>query len=149
LKLSERIVRDLRSTYDGRAWHGTPVRRMVDGVDDARANAHPIDGARSIAELLAHLVAWMEIVERRLRDEAWEVTEEEDFPSVDGVAFDAIVARMERAHAALIATVEQLSDEELDRKVPDGRYTKDFMLRGLIHHTTYHAAQTAMLKKFG
>jgi len=149
MRLAARMLRDLRSTYDGQAWHGTPVRRMVDGIDDARANAHPIDGARSIAEMLAHLTAWIEIVDRRLRDEEFEVTEAMDFPSVDGIAFAEIVARLERAHAALLATVEQMDDEEFDRKVPDGRYTKDFMLRGLIHHSTYHAAQIAMLKKFG
>jgi uncharacterized damage-inducible protein DinB len=149
MRLAARMLRDLRSTFDGQAWHGTPVRRMVDDIDDARANAHPVDGARSIAELLAHLTAWVEIVERRLRDEKFEVTPAMDFPSAGGVAFAEIVARLERAHAALLATVEQMDDEEFDRNVPDGRYTKDFMLRGLIHHTTYHAAQIAMLKKFG
>jgi uncharacterized damage-inducible protein DinB len=149
MRLAERLLRDLRSTYDGNAWHGTPVRRLLDGIDDARANAHPIDGARSIAELLAHLSSWIGIVDRRLHDELFEVTPEEDFPGVDGVAFSELVEQLERRHAVLCATVEAMDDAEIDRNVPDGRYTKDFMLRGLIHHTTYHAAQIAMLKKFG
>ena len=149
MRLAARMLRDLCSTFDGNAWHGTPVRRMLDNIDDARANAHPIDGARSIAELLAHLSAWYAIVERRLRDELFEVTIEEDFPSVEGIAFRQQIEQLERRHAVLCATVEQMNDAEFDRNVPDGRYTKDFMLRGLIQHTTYHAAQIAMLKKFG
>jgi hypothetical protein len=139
------MLRDLRSTFDGDAWHGTPVRRMLDGITDIRANARPIAGARSIAELLAHLSAWFEFVDRRLRDELFEVTPAADFPNVDGVPFSDLIAQLERRHEALCATVEQMDDAEFDRNVPDGRYTKDFMLRGLIHHTT----QIAMLKKFG
>lgn len=149
MTLAERMLRDLRSTFDGNAWHGTPVRRLLDGIDDAHANTHPIDGARSIAELLAHLSAWFDFVDRRLRDELFEVTPEEDFPHVDSVAFSDLIAQLERRQAVLCETVQRMDDAEFDRKVPDGRYTKDFMLRGLIHHTTYHAAQIAMLKKFG
>ena len=149
MRLAERMLRDLRSTFDGQAWHGTPVRKMVDGIDDARAHAHPIDGSMSIAELLAHLTSWIDIVDHWLRDEPFEVTHEVDFPRVDGITFAEQIAWLERAHAALLETVAKMDDEEFDRKVPDGRYTKDFMLRGLINHTAYHSAQIAMLKKFG
>jgi len=147
MTLAKRMRRDLKSTYDGQAWHGTSLRRMFDGVDDARGDAHPIAGARSIKELLAHIVAWNEIVERRVGGEIYDPPFEVDFPPVDGVSIESLLARLEAAHQRLLARVSTLSDKAFDDKAPGTEYSIDFMLRGLIHHNTYHAAQIAMLKK--
>jgi uncharacterized damage-inducible protein DinB len=144
---TERLLRDLQSTYDGDAWHGTPLRRMLDGVDDAGGDAHPIEGARSIKELLAHVASWNEIVDRRIGGEAYVPPLEVDFPSVEGVSLASLLARLDAAHDRLLARVATLRDEDLDRLTPGKDYTIDFMLRGLVHHDTYHAAQIAMLKK--
>jgi uncharacterized damage-inducible protein DinB len=147
MRLADRILIQLKSTYDGSAWHGTPLRKMIEGIDDATANARPISNARTIAELTAHIAGWMEIAERRARGEAFEVTRELDFPSVDGVAWRDIVRRLERAHAQLVATVGAMTDEALEAKVPRKRHSQEYMLHGVAHHNTYHAAQMALLKK--
>lgn len=148
MTLTERLLRDLRSTYDGDdTWHGTPLRRMFEGLDDAFAETHPIAGARSIKELLAHATAWVEIVDRRLGGETYDPPYEVDFPSVHGVALDSLLARLDAAHERLCASVAALHDEDFERIVPGKSYTVDFMLRGLTHHNTYHAAQISMLRK--
>jgi uncharacterized damage-inducible protein DinB len=148
MTLAERMLRDLKSTFDGTGtWHGTPLRRMIARVDDARGDAHPIAGARSIKELLAHATSWIEIVDRRIGGEAYDPPLEVDFPAVDGISMAALLARLDAAHARLLDRVSTLRDEDFDATVPGKRYTIDFMLRGLVHHTTYHAAQIAMLMK--
>lgn len=58
----EQIVRELKSNYGGRAWHGTALRPMLDGVHETKAFAHLIPNARSIAELLG--VPWSVLVEK-------------------------------------------------------------------------------------
>jgi len=147
MRLASRILVQLKSTYDGTAWHGTPLRRMLDGIDDAKANAHPIANTRSIAELTAHVAAWVEIVERRARGEEFDVTPEMDFPSAGAGSWSDLVSRLERAYARLVETVSGMSDEALDANVPGKSYTQAHMLLGLAHHGTYHAAQIAVLKK--
>ena len=148
MNLAKRAVIDLKSTFDGQAWYGTPLRRLLDGVDREMAHERPIASARTIAELLAHITAWIEIVGRRVTGETVEVTPEMDFPSVEGVPWNEQIERLERAHATLVERVRGLSDEDFDRQVEAHRnYSVDFMLRGLVHHNTYHAAQIAMLKK--
>jgi uncharacterized damage-inducible protein DinB len=144
---TERALRDLRSTFDGDAWHGTPIRTMIAGLSQEQVSAHPIAGARSIAELLAHATAWFGFVERRIRGEVVTPTGEEDFPDVSGVAWADLLDRLDRAQHSLLAAVASLTDEDFDRLVPGKQYDLDYMLRGLVHHTTYHAAQMAMLKK--
>ena len=147
MMLAERLLRDLQSTFDGDAWHGTPLRRMLDGIDDERANKRPVANTKTIAELLAHVVSWTEIVERRARFEQFDVSTADDFPDVDGTKFEDWITRLERAQAKLVDTVSKLSDADFDKIVPGRKHTLDFTLRGLIHHSTYHAAQIAMLKK--
>ncbi len=74
------------------------------------------------------------------------VTPEMDFPSVDGVRWEEQLARLDAAHARLLEVVNTLEDADFDRMIEE-KYSLDFMLRGVIHHTTYHAAQIALLKK--
>src|SRR5258708_39535741 len=102
MRLADRILVQLKSTYDGNAWHGTPLRKILDGVDESTANARPIPKAHTIAELTSHITAWMEIVERRARGERVKVSARMNFPNVEGVSWADIVARLERAHAKLI-----------------------------------------------
>lgn len=148
MRLADRILVQLTTTYDGAAWHGTPLRRMLEDVDEAQAKARPIASARTIAELTAHVTAWIEIVARRVRGEEFEVTPDIDFPNVDRVSWEAAIDRLERAHADLVETVRTMSDDQIDAMVAGKSYTHEYMLHGLAHHNTYHAAQIAMLKKF-
>lgn len=147
MRLVERMLLELNSTFDGDAWHGTPLRRMLDDVDEIKARSKPSDAVHSIAELLAHITAWIEIVQRRLGDERVEVTPELDFPDVAKVSWRDAIGRLERAHSLLVDTVARMKDSDFDEKVPGKSYTVDFMLHGLVHHNTYHAAQIALLKK--
>src|SRR4051794_671446 len=110
MRLAERFLTHYKSTYDGVAWHGSPLRTILDGIDDTKAHAHPLANAHSIAQLAAHLGAWIEIVERRARGEAVDVTPEMDFPNVDAVAFSDIVGRIERASANFVETVSNIDD---------------------------------------
>ena len=137
----------LRTNFDGTAWYGTPLRKIVAAVAPERAFAAPAGGVRNIAELLAHVIAWMEIVDERLRGIDEEVTPERDFPSVDGVTWGALLARLDRAHAALLATVQGRRDEEWGATVGAHPYDDRFMVDGLLHHNTYHGAQIALLNR--
>src|SRR5947208_3300487 len=101
MRLVERMLLQLNSTYDGTAWHGTPLRRILDGIDDAKANAHVLANSFTIHQLLAHVTAWVEIVPRMLAGEIVAVTPDVDFPNVDGVTFSDSVSRLDRAHTRL------------------------------------------------
>jgi uncharacterized damage-inducible protein DinB len=141
------MLLELNANFDGDAWHGTPLLRLLDGVDDAKAHARPLAKAKTIAELVGHIIAWMEIVQRRAAGEAVDVTPEMDFPSVEGVAMADAVKHLQSAHTRLIDTVARLQDDDFDRVVAGKPYTVDYMLHGLISHNAYHGGQIALLKK--
>ena len=142
-----RILHQLETTFNGQPWYGTSVRRMMHALDESRVHQRPIAAALTPAELLAHLTVWIENVTRRLDRESFEITHDIDFPSVEGVSWSDQLQRLDRAHKALIAKVSSLTDEDLDRKVADRNHNYEFMLDGLVQHTTYHQAQIAILMK--
>ncbi len=143
----ERMLLQLNANFDGNPWHGTSLRRIVDGIDDAKANAHILANSMTIHELLAHVTAWNEIVAKMIGGEVVTVTPEIDFPKVDGVAWADTVARLERAHTKLIDAVARMKDSDFDAIVPGKKYDADTLLQGILEHNTYHAAQIALLKK--
>ena len=137
----------LRTNFNGQPWHGSAFRTLLNGIDDAHAHARLIPNAHTIAQLLGHACAWIENVDRRLRGEVFEITPDLDFPDVKDVRWDDLLHRTETAHAKLLETVGSLRDEDLARTVAGKPYSVEFMLSGLMHHNTYHAAQIAILKK--
>ena len=61
-----RIGKQLERTYSGDPWHGPSLRSVLEGIDGVQANARPVPGAHSIAELAAHILTWREETLRRL-----------------------------------------------------------------------------------
>jgi uncharacterized damage-inducible protein DinB len=146
----ERIADQLRRAYDGDAWHGTPLRRLVVDVTPERAAAHPIPSAHSIWELVHHVTAWHRIVTRRLTGEVVEPSPSEDWPAVadtDGAAWRAAIASLDQSVEQLAATVLRLEPGALGRPVAGRTADAYVTLHGVIQHTLYHAGQIAVLKR--
>jgi uncharacterized damage-inducible protein DinB len=147
MRTTAELVAALRENFDGRPWHGSALRTLVAAVMPERAHLRPSDDVRSAAELLAHAVAWMEIVRERLEGRDEEVRPEVDFPAVDEVSWNDLVGRLDRAFAALLDTVSSKDDAFWQQSVPGHRYTAERMLDGLLHHNSYHGAQIAVISR--
>jgi uncharacterized damage-inducible protein DinB len=147
MRLIERMLLELNSNYDGDAWHGTPLRLMVAEVDERTAHLRPAAELKTIAEMLAHITAWIGIVQRRLAGERFEVTTEMDFPSIKGTSWSEQLQQLDAAHTLLIDTVARTPEDALDQRTAGKEYTNEFMLQGLISHNAYHAGQIALVKK--
>ena len=145
---TESLVASLRAHFDGQPWHGSSLRDIVASVDPSRAYVRPSPEVRSIAELLAHTIAWIEIIDERLNNSSEvKVTPERDFPSVQGVSWDSLCARLDRAHEKLLKTVAGRDDDAWKLTVPGKSRTFAVDILGLMHHNTYHSAQIAILNR--
>jgi uncharacterized damage-inducible protein DinB len=154
---THRINSQLKRAYQGEAWHGPSLRELLDGVTAAQAAARPIANAHSIWELVNHIIAWEQIVRRRLEGEALtEIPNEMNFPPISDAsedAWQATLRALETSNQALrdsikqIGQIGQVGDAKLEEIVPGTSYTNYFMLHGAIQHDLYHAGQIALLKK--
>jgi uncharacterized damage-inducible protein DinB len=147
----ESLADQLERAFRGGAWHGPAVAETLAGVDEKAAAARPIPGAHSIWEIVHHLTVWNDVPRRRLDGERLQnLPPERDWPPVADVsagAWQAALAALEEAHAALHARVSELTDAQLDDPVTGSDPTVRGMLLGVLQHDAYHAGQLAILRK--
>ena len=149
-KESERIGGQLRRAFDGEAWHGPAVQELLADVDAAGAAARPVASAHSIWELVLHINAWHTTARLSLAGKPLQLSDEEDWRPVEDTseqAWAAARATLEKGHRALLESVGDLSDEDLEKVVPGKSYSIYFLLHGIVQHDLYHAGQIALLKK--
>lgn len=150
---ADRIAQQLENAFDGGAWHGPALMELLADVDAKTAAAHPVHGAHSIWELVLHVAAWDDAVNRRIvLRRALQLKMPQNFPPVTDkspTAWKKAVAYAYQKHADLLKTVRGLSDRRLRERVAGKRYDIAFMLNGVAQHELYHAGQIALLKKAG
>src|SRR3990172_12186043 len=133
----ERIGKQLERTYSGDPWHVLSLRSVLQEVSSGAANARPIEGAHSIAELAAHILAWREEALRRLEGNGGDVPVAGDWPRP--LEWSELLARLDPSHDALTKAVAALPEEVLDEKVKRRLESHYVLLQGMIHHDLYHA----------
>ena len=146
-----RIVHQLGRAFDGRAWHGPSVMKLLSGVEADQASARPLEGRHTIWELVLHIIAWKDVVRRVLIGEKMtSLSDEEDWPSVKSTseaAWRQAVGELERVQKDLVEAVSGFSEARLDETVPGASYSFYNMLHGVIQHDLYHAGQIAILRR--
>lgn len=146
----DRIRDQMDRAWEGDAWHGPSMKRVLDNVTAEMAAQHPIHNAHSIWELVNHIASWNRIVRHRLIGDPIEPTPEVDWPPVGDkseVAWKRTLESMDENRKLLRKTVTGLKDDQLGVQLPGEGYTNYVMLHGLIQHDLYHAGQIAILKK--
>jgi hypothetical protein len=145
------ILDDLERGYDGDAWHGPPLRAVLDGVTAEVAGARPIPGGHSIWEIVVHLAAWDDVVARRIEEgRPVEAPDGGNFPPVEAAgpaAWAAALMELAGRHERLVRLVSALDPARLREPVAGKDYPIDHMLRGVAQHMAYHAGQIALVRK--
>ena len=53
-----RIIDELEREHAGDPWHGSPLRQILEGVDERQAAHRPLPGAHTIWELVLHVTSF-------------------------------------------------------------------------------------------
>lgn len=152
LRMSEisRIADQISRGFDGDAWHGDPLMKILDGVSAEQAAAHPINGAHSIWELVNHISAWRPAIVTRLSGRPAELKGEHDWPPVTDTseaAWRNCISELRHRQDALLQAVRAFPENKLDQNAPNRDHSYYVMLQGIVQHDLYHAGQIAILKK--
>jgi len=153
----EEIADLIERVLEGDPWHSSSVVVLLEDVSAEDAAAHAVPGAHSIWELVLHMTGWAREVRARLQGEAAGEPAGGDWPvvrDISAAAWSAAVAALVESHRALAAAVRASDDHTLTTPVVDRRdpaagtgLSRLVTLHGLVHHTTYHAGQIALLKR--
>ena len=147
----ERLEEQLRLAFEGQAWHGPSVMEALDGITADIANAHPIQGAHSIWELVLHLTATYRLVLRRLEGDSRPLSADEDWPHIPAPTetnWGTAVDELRRVNAQLRGVVSGYRQDRLDEPIvehpPYPAYTQFI---GTTQHDLYHAGQIVLLAR--
>ncbi|MCC6987945.1 MAG: DinB family protein [Acidobacteria bacterium] len=157
MRQMEQLAELVERVVEGDPWHGSNVLALLDGVSARDAAAHVVPGAHSIWELVLHMTGWTREVQARLAGQAAGDPAAGDWPAVrdaSPAAWSRAVAALVDSHRALAAALRASDDALLATPVVDRRdpaagtgLSHYLTLHGLVHHTTYHAGQIALLRR--
>ncbi|HEV8136698.1 MAG TPA: DinB family protein [Pyrinomonadaceae bacterium] len=154
MKELERIKDQFQRAFNGQAWHGPSLLSLLAGVTAEQAAAHPVPGAHSIWELTLHIAAWESACQRRLKGDPAQLSNEEDWPSVNDHSEDSWTATKQKLmhiHEQLLDAISSTDESRLDLPIiseRDPEFSSVYVtLHGGIQHDLYHAGQIAILKK--
>ncbi len=142
----------IRRAFEGEAWHGPALSEILQGITAEQA-ARPQGKTHSIWELTEHIIAWLDIVRRRLEGERLtdeDISWDDNWPPPPAFTDENWHATVDRARIAserLSESVLRFRSDALDQTVPGKDYTFAVMLHGAAQHVLYHAGQIAILKK--
>lgn len=154
-----RLLDQLRRAFDGDPWCGPSLLTNLAGLAGAQAAQHPIGGAHSVWEIVAHVAGWTAVVRQRLAENRpLPAGAAEDWPAPPPqpteAAWQAALAGLRTAQAELLAFVATVPEAALNDYVgatfepPQGPgYTAYEMLHGVAQHYLYHAGQVVLLRK--
>ncbi|HVO10175.1 MAG TPA: DinB family protein [Vicinamibacteria bacterium] len=143
----------LDEAYGHRSWHGPNLRGSLRGLDAAQACWRPGPGRHSAWELVVHAAYWKYAAWRRITGEKrgsfaragsnWFAAE----AGPSAVRWRTDLKLLADCHDRLRAAVATLGDEDLVRRLPRGRGTAGWVVRGAAAHDLYHAGQIQLLKR--
>src|SRR5262245_45636044 len=116
----ERITDQFNRAFDGNAWHGPSVMSLLEGITAEQASAYPIQGAHSIWELTLHIAAWENACKLRLGGDPAQLSDEEDWPSIDDTsesAWEKTKQNLRDTHQSLLKAIAALDDARLDEPI--------------------------------
>ncbi len=139
----------LQRAYEGNVWHGPALRELLESITAEQAAARPIPGAHTIWEITLHLVAYEDVVRRRMEGQhIEELPSCQAWPTILDVsptAWRQTLEDFETVHRRLRAALWDFPARMLDEAVPGRDYPFYLMLYGVIQHDLYHAGQVEML----
>ncbi|HXC71846.1 MAG TPA: DinB family protein [Pyrinomonadaceae bacterium] len=150
----ERIRDQFHRAFEGEAWHGPSVLKLLEGITAQQAGAHPIAGAHSIWELTLHIAAWERACKRRLEGDPAQLSDQEDWRPINDTseaAWESTKQHLIDNHRELLNAIAKVDDARLNEPImkdPNIPFSSVYVtLHGGVQHDLYHAGQIAMLKK--
>ena len=145
------LLQIIDQAYNRKSWHGTNLRGSLRGVTADEVEWRPAPARHNIHELVVHAAYWKYAVANRLSrgpKGAFAVKGSNWFSraSTTDRQWRDDVALLERTHKALRATIDGLTDRDLDRSLPGSDMTPFALVAGVAAHDLYHAGQIQLIK---
>ena len=141
------LITDL---LEGNNWTGINAHQALIDVSAKKAVQRINKQQLNIAELMAHLTCWNEIITLRLDKQDHQPSKKEDFPRISRLTSEKwkdLKLDFFRSFHLLKGRLENKEDSILDEPMFEGASPAYRNLHGQISHVHYHLGQIVLLKK--
>ncbi len=141
----------LESLFNGRPWLDETLLKKTHKLSSHQAFQRPYPSVHSVAEILAHMMAWRQVLINRLEGNyAYQIQMQssQDWPSMQqlqALGWDALQQQLADNQARLIELLAEQSDEILAIPYNEQGHTFDYLLNGIIQHDLYHLGQIGLV----
>ncbi len=141
----------LENLFNGQPWLDETLLKKTNKLSSEQAFKRPYLSVHSVAEILAHMIAWREVLIRRLEGNyAYQVQMQssQDWPSMQQLqilGWDALQQQLADNQNRLIELLRQQSDEVLAIPYNEQGHTFDYLINGIIQHDLYHLGQMGLV----
>lgn len=152
--LIENYKRQFEQIWDGSLWLDETYAKKLGAITDKQAFALGPDGSHSVAQVVAHIVAWRNEVIRRLATDGprgLNAGTPADWPENDTlrqIGWQALYQELSATQERLIALLQENDDSFLQQKMSSRQLPKDYFVAGLLHHDLYHLGQIGLFLKW-
>ncbi len=139
----------LERTYREGNWAGRGLAAALEGVTVLEAHWRPVTGQRTIAELVAHVAYWCRWTAHHLHPDRYPHPGS-DWPEVPptAAAWEEVGRQVEQAHRDCAEAIRASDPRILDAPAPENSVTWREALVDLATHTSYHASQIFVLRRW-
>ena len=145
------LVNRLQESFDGSPWYGDSVMKKLRSIDWYSADATPLEGNKSIAQILGHMINWRVFVLKKLEgDPHFDIglNTLADWPKIEienEKEWKVLVAELEQNQTTLVESLNKSSEALLETIVPGRDYTYCYLIEGIVQHDSYHLGQIGLL----
>ena len=137
-------------TYRSQNWAGKGVLMAVDGVTAETAHWRPHPEQHTIAEIVAYMAFWKDVVAAALGGGPYQYAEEGNWRPVEptNAGWRQAQDALRGAHRGLMTVMRRMRDRDLMTRVGGRRkYTIADLAVDIATHDGYHAGQIFVLRR--
>jgi uncharacterized damage-inducible protein DinB len=144
----------ISNILDGNPWFVRPVFSILPEIHPALVYIKPNkdEDAHSLIDLLYHMITWTKFCLKSIQGDSsvLEWAEDHNWRTIDPKVHTWTNGSEELRSLcnSLLEALDNMTDEDLEKPVPNRSYNIDVLINGWIEHTIYHLGQIAYVKKW-
>ena len=142
MALKQSIFKQLDDSNNGRSWVTDKLGKNVFSHSPSIAFKKVNNYSHSVAEQLAHIIAWRNFVVQKLTgNNNFNIEDNSPADWPEPSEWNALGKEYENCHQNLLDAIKNFPVEQLNVKVPGRNYSFLYLISGIVHHDYYHFGQ--------
>lgn len=143
--LVNNFIRQFNELEKGSLWFDQSFRDKLENLPESIVFVKPSPEVHSVAEHVAHILAWREECILRFKGGKRELMNTaEDWPTAENLqklGWTQLKKSLFESTQSMIQLLLGKDDAYLDTVFQDTEYTYKYLLEGIVHHDVYHLGQ--------